>query len=446
MKSFPLSKQIVYALGMMGWSMMVNLIGVMLVYFYLPPSNSGLNMLISQRTFLVVFNLMAIITASGRLLDAFYDPFIARKSDMATSKRGRRIPFMIYSVLPAMLFCILIFYPPVAIASRSNAIWLIVVLSLFFVATTTYVIPYNALLPELAATTAEKIRLSSFQQVGFVVGIIISSRVNNIADWVGPTMGLHTRVAAVQYAVIFLSIIAAIAMLIPAFAIDEKKYCHSTPSSTPLMLAIKESFQNRNFKYFLFASFSYFTALNLITNGILYYVTVLCGIPESEGANFMGFMVIISLMFYPLVNILVKKTGQKKMMIFSFFVLSISFVCITLLGKLPFSSKAQLYILLCIAAFPLASLGILPNAILAEIAADDVAESGDNREGMYFAVSYFSAKMGQTIGIALFAMLTIYGKDPGHDLGLRMGGICGFVLCIVAGIIFRGFKEKKVST
>ncbi len=234
-------------------------------------------------------------------------------------------------------------------------------------------------------------------------------------------------------------------MLIPALFIDEKKYCHSVPpTSTPIFKALKESFANKNFIYFIVAYLSFFMALNLITNGLLYFVKVLAGIPESQGGRLMGFMVLLSLLFYPLVNYVVKKTGEKKLVLFSFFILSFAFVGIALIGRLPIDPKLQLYVLLGLVAFPLASLGILPNAILAGIIEDDVERTGDNREGMYFAVNFFSAKLGQTFGLALFAMLTIYGKDPGHDAGLRMTGISGCVLCYAfAGPIFLWFGREK---
>ena len=232
-------------------------------------------------------------------------------------------------------------------------------------------------------------------------------------------------------------------MLVPVLFIDEKKYCHAVPSSTPLKKALKDSLKNKNFLYFLVACLAYFMSLNLITNGLLYDVTVLANLPESYGAKFMAFMVGISLLLYPVVNILVKKTGEKRLMIVSFFILAFAFTGIALLGKLPIEPRMQLFILLAIAAFPAAALGILPNAILAGIASADVLESGDNKEGTYFAVNYFFAKLGQTFGIALFAALTIYGKDPGHDLGLRLTGICGFFFCLAAGITFIGFRETK---
>jgi GPH family glycoside/pentoside/hexuronide:cation symporter len=122
--------------------------------------------------------------------------------------------------------------------------------------------------------------------------------------------------------------------------------------------------------------------------------------------------------------------------------LSLIFVAIYFLGKFHFSTKVQAYALVLFASFPLASLGILPTAILAEIAEKDAEETGENREGMFFAVKFLSIKLGQTLGIALFAFLTVYGKDPGNDYGLRLNGLCGFVLCLIAFGFFMRFREK----
>ncbi|XHR94413.1 MFS transporter [Mucilaginibacter sp. UC70_90] len=109
----PLSKQLAYACGMIGWSIMTNIIIVMLPYFYLPPNNAGLTTLVPQLLLFGLFNIMSVITASGRLVDAFFDPFIASLSDKSENRRGRRIPFMQWAVLPAALFCGLTFYPMV---------------------------------------------------------------------------------------------------------------------------------------------------------------------------------------------------------------------------------------------------------------------------------------------------------------------------------------------
>jgi GPH family glycoside/pentoside/hexuronide:cation symporter len=416
----PFRKQLAYAAGMMGWSIMTNTIIVMLPFFYLPPSNSGLIPLVPQLLVFGVLNIMSVIAASGRLVDAFYDPFLASLSDKSENPKGRRIPFMKIAILPAIVFCGLTFYTLVKSESMHNAFWITLTLFGFFISATTYIIPYNALLPEMTETAAEKVKLSSFQQIGFVLGIIFSALINNFADLMQGAFKTIDRDTALQYTIWALSLFAGLVMLIPVFTIDERKYSDSKPSHLPLWPAIRSTFSNSNFKYYLISDFTYYMALSIISSGLLFFITVLLDLPESMGGLLMGVMVLVSVMFYPLVNFISNRFGKKPLVLISFGLLSMIFV-----------------------AFPLAALGILPNAILAEIAQLDAEKTGENREGMFFAVKYLFVKFGQTFGIALFAFLTIYGKDPGHDYGLRLNGLCGFVLCLFALLFFTRFKEVK---
>jgi glycoside/pentoside/hexuronide:cation symporter, GPH family len=299
------------------------------------------------------------------------------------------------------------------------------------------------LLPELAGTSAEKVKLSSFQQVGFVIGIIISALTNNFADLAQHFFHITDRDSAVQLTIWGLSILAGLTMLAPVLAIDESEYLvNKKPADLPILQAIRKTFSQRNFKYYLISDFSYYMALSIISSGLLYFVRVLLRLPESMGGLLMLVMVLGSLVFYPLVNYAAHTRGKKALVLFSFAMLAVIFIAIYFLGKFPVSAKEQVYTLVLFAAFPLAALGILPNAILAEIAEQDTIATGENREGMFFAVKFLFVKLGQTLGIALFAFLTIYGKDPGHDMGLRLNGLCGFVLCIIAFVFFTRFREK----
>jgi GPH family glycoside/pentoside/hexuronide:cation symporter len=444
-QKLPLRKQIAYASGMMGWSIMTNLIIVMLPYFYLPPSNAGLIAFVPQLMILGVLNIMSVILASGRFIDAVFDPFIASLSDKSDNPKGRRIPFMRFAILPAVLFCCLTFYPLIRAENIKNAYWLIFTLIGFFTSATTYIIPYNALLPEMTDTAADKVKLSSLQQIGFVAGMILSAFVNNFADLIQHHFHTVNRDIALQYTIWALSGFAGLVMLIPVFTINERKYSDSKPSQIPLWAAVRKTFANSNFKYYLISDFSFYMALSIISSGLLFFITALLGLKEAEGGLLMGIMVIVSVMFYPLITFLSIRFGKKPLVLLSFGILSLIFVTIYFLGKFPFSPHAQIYTMVICAAFPLAALGILPNAILADIAQLDAEETGQNQEGMYFAVKYLFVKLGQTLGIALFAFLTIYGKDPGNDYGLRLNGICGFVLCLLALIFFTRFKEKKIA-
>jgi len=441
-EKLPLKKQIAYACGMIGWSIMTNIIIVMLPYFYLAPSNSGLTSLMPQLLVFGIINIMSLITMSGRLFDVVYDPFIASLSDNSKNRNGRRIPFMKWAILPAVIFCALTFCPLAKTESASNAVWITFTLIFFFMSATTYAIPYNALLPELAEDSAEMVKLSSFQQAGFVLGIIISAFVNNFADLAQHFLKITSRETAIQYTIWGLCVFAGLIMVVPVIAIDEKKFPASKPAQLPILAALRKTFKQRNFKYFLISDFSFYLSLSLISSGLLFFVTVLLRLPASIGGLLMAIMVLVSLLFYPLINYLAKKFGKKRIVLFSFAIMGLIFAAIYFLGMFPVSPLLQIYPLVLCASFPLAALGILPNAILAEIAQKDAEDTGENREGMFYAVRYIFVKLGQTVGIALFTFLTVYGKDPGHDFGLRLNGLCGFLLCVVAFIFFTRFRER----
>lgn len=440
---FPLSKQIAYAFGMMGWGIMINLISVILVYLYVPPASSGLPHLITQVTIFGFFNVIAIITSSGRLIDAIYDPFIAQFSDQSKNPKGRRIPLMKMAILPSLIFCILVFYPLQHQESAANIIWLIFTLILFYVSTTTYIIPYNALLPELAHESDAKVRLATWQSAGYVIGIGVASNAFNLTDILQHNAGIETRLGALQVTVVLLAILGAVCMLIPVLAIDERKYGQKKPHAVPMRQALRETLTNKNFLLFIVADFSYFIGVTIITSGLLYFVTVLLQLPESIGNKLMITMVLVSFLFYPITNYLARKVGKKIIVVVSLFLLSGIFLGIYFLGKSSIDPTVQIYSLIALAAIPLASLNILPNAILAEIIEKDIEDTGENKEAIFFAVRYFFVKIAQTVGIALFAMFLIYGKDVGNDFGIRLNGLLGFVLCVIAGFVFTRFREKK---
>jgi GPH family glycoside/pentoside/hexuronide:cation symporter len=440
----PLSRQIAYAVGQFGWSTLVNIVGLMLVYFYVPPDNAGLPFLISQVVFLGILNAITLIAASGRLLDAVTDPLIASWSDRSTHRRGRRIPFLMAGALPAALFCFLMFVPPVGTISGWNIVWLVVMQALFYIFLTVYVTPYFALLPELGHTANERLNLSTWISVTYALGIIVAAQTPLLADLFQQGLGLDDRMMAFRYAIATLAFVAFLLMLVPVLFIDERRYSRSQPTSIPLLPALRQTFRNRNFIYYVIADFSYFMGLTIINTGLLFYVTVLLGLPEALVGNLLAIMVLVSFLFYPVVNLLARRTGKRILVVASFLFMSVVFLAIRFLGQFPIAPESQAYLLVLFYAVPLAFLGVLPNAVLADIAGHDALKTGEAKEGMFFAARTLMQKFGQTFGILIFAALLTLGKDPGNDAGIRMSGVVGFLLCLVAGLVFLRYREAEL--
>ncbi len=442
-ESLPPRKQLAYAIGQLGWSTLVNVVGVSLVYFYLPPDSAGLPQLITGATFLGVLNVLTLIAASGRLLDAVTDPWIAGMSDRSRHPRGRRIPFMRIGALPAAVFLVLMFVPPSTAQSGWNIAWLVVFQALFFVFLTLYVTPYFALLPEMGHDARERLNLSTWISITYALGIILAGLTPAIAGVLEGAAGLST-LRSFQVAVAVLAAVAVVCMYVPVLALDERRYSDGEPSNVPLGPAIKATFANRHFRRFVVADFAYFTGLTIVQTGLLYYVTVLLREDEALVASLLAVLVIVSFVFYPLVNLLARRLGKKPLMVGAFVWMSMVFLGVLLLGRLSVAPVAQGYLLVLLMAVPLAFLGVLANAVLADIAEDDAVRTGEKREGMFFAARTLMQKFGQTFGVVSFAMLTALGRDVGDDLGIRASGVVGFVLCFTAGMVFLGYDERSV--
>ncbi|GJM33736.1 MAG: MFS transporter [Saprospiraceae bacterium] len=440
----PIRIQIAYACGMLGWSIMTNIIAVMLIYLYLPPNNSNLTPLVPQITVWGVFTLMSLIVASGRLLDAFTDPLIAFWSDKLNHPKGRRTPFMAIAIFPSIGFCIGMFIPLVQSESYANVWWLAFMQIGFYLFMTAYIVPFNAMLPELAPDSEAKVKLSTYLSLAFVLGMIISSQTPGLADVLQNQFFLTGRGEAMQWAIIIQVLLGGVFLLIPLLTINEKRYCVGRPTTIPLSLALRQILTNRNFLLFILADFAYFVSLTIVSSSLLYLLRVLLGLEEYIGGKVMGVMVLVSLLFYPLVVRMARHWGMKWLIFGSLLMQGFLLASIYFFGRLPISAETQIFGFAILSALPAAFLGILPFAIIAELARTDTERTGQQKEALFFAVRNFSTKLGQTIGIMIFAILTIFGKDPGNDLGIRLAGVFASVLCIMAAIVFTQFKESSI--
>lgn len=445
-EKLPFKGQLIYAAGMLGWSILINMVGGVMVFFYDPPDNANIPYLLPKITVWGIFSFIALIAASGRIWDAITDPVVAYLSDKSKNPRGRRVPFMRWSVFPLMITAILLYFPLKQETSMANVWWLIFIELLFYLFLTIYIIPYNALIAELGHTTQEKLRLSTLQSVAFFVGMVLAAATPALAEYLFDRYAYKNMMVAFQYATIIMVIFATVFLALPSFFLHEKKYSIGAPNNLKPTESFKPVLTNKNFFLFIVADFAYFIGITIIGTGALYYVTVLLGLNESFGTIMVLVMLVLSLLFYPLVNSLARKYSKKKLILSQLIFMGLLFLLVYYLGRLPlFTPIGEGLLIAVLFSFPLAVLGILPPVVLAEITHLDAYESKQNKEAVFFAVRSLFDKFGQTFGIVIFTLLTHhYGKNPGDDLGIRLSGIFGFLLCIVAGIIFSFFNEQRV--
>lgn len=431
-----------FAIGQLGWSMLSGIVSNWLVFFYMPEDvelKAGQKLFITQGSVFLGLTVIGMITAVGRLFDAVTDPYIASKSDRCRHKDGRRIPFMRAIAVPFAAITVLIFVSPVGEVSWINNITLLVTLLLFYLFMTIYCTPYNALLPELGRDPKDRINVSTYISVTFFVGSAFSYLVPNIAGFFRDAVGYAN---SFRITIGILAAVAAICMLVPVFTIKESDYVDTTPSETPAFASLAKTFSNKEFRKFVYSDIFYWVALTMFQTGLSFYITSLIGLGADKTFILFATMTAMSLVFYAPVNILAKKLGKKKLVMSAFIFFSMVFLFTAFAGKLGLPKMVNGFMIAVLASIPMAVLGILPQAIVADVAQADGIKTGESREGMFFAARTFAMKLGQALAMVLFTSIKGIGEN---GFGLRLTAAVAAILCLVGGIILGAYNERQVT-
>ncbi len=443
MKTISKGKMWCFAIGQFGWSLLSALITNWLVYFYEPTPDQvaqGQTLFIHQgRVVLGLVTIIGGIAALGRIFDAITDPLIANLSDRSKNPKGRRIPFM-QKIAPFFaLITVLVYWTPVGTQSSINGWWLLVTLLLFYLFMTTYCTPYNALISELGTTQDTRISISTYISCTFLFGSAIGYAAPYIWGALTPSLG---RIMAVRVTFIILSVIGLIALLVPTFTINEKEYVTTKPSNDNAFNSLGKTFKNHDFRIFVGSDVLYFVAITIFQTGLPFFITALMKLPETMNTILYVSMTLLSFVCYPFVNALAHKYNKKKLVLFGFCGLSFVYFITALSGLFGIGGMVWGIMIVVFAAFPMAILGILPQAIVADIAQADAMTTGENREGMFFAARTFAFKMGQSVSMLLFTSFASIHPESG--LGYRIAAIVSVVVCLTGALVLSRYNEKKV--
>ncbi|MBQ4237828.1 MAG: MFS transporter, partial [Ruminococcus sp.] len=397
---------------------------------------------------------LGLITALSRIFDAVTDPWIASLSDRSKNPRGRRIPFMQYAAVPLSVVTVLLFCAPVNMISGWNIAWISVFIILFYLFMTMYCTPYNALISEFGKTQDDRMYISTAISLTFFAGTMLAYTPFVFAGMLRGAVGF-----AWSYRICFivLAIISCICMLIPTFALKEKEFVDTKPSNVNMLKSLGATFKNKNFRTFVGSDIMYWVGLTLFQTGLPFFVKVSMKLDESFTMYFLGGMTVLSACFYPFVSKMVRKFGKKKLVITGFLGLALAYVIaglIGIVGTTVIPGVVYGVVICLIAAFPMALLGIIPQSIVADVAEADGIETGENREGMFFAARTFAMKFGQSLAMLVFTSLAIIGTTQNansNDItasvtGMILVGFVAVAFCVLGAILLGFYNEKKIMS
>ena len=458
MKRLTKKQMRIFAVGQLGWSTLSGIISAWFVTFYLPTQvdidGGAIQYIVPGLVIGGFLTVLGLITALSRIFDAITDPWIASLSDRSKNPRGRRIPFMQYAAVPLSVVTVLLFCAPVNMISGWNIAWISVFIVLFYLFMTMYCTPYNALISEFGKTQDDRMYISTAISLTFFAGTMLAYTPFVFAGMLRGAVGF-----AWSYRICFivLAVISCICMLIPTFALKEKEFVDTKPSNVNMLKSLGATFKNKNFRTFVGSDIMYWVGLTLFQTGLPFFVKVSMKLDESFTMYFLGGMTVLSACFYPFVSKMVRKFGKKKLVITGFLGLALAYVIaglIGIIGTTVIPGVVYGVVICLIAAFPMALLGIIPQSIVADVAEADGIETGENREGMFFAARTFAMKFGQSLAMLVFTSLAIIGTTQNansNDItasvtGMILVGFVAVAFCVLGAILLGFYNEKKIMS
>ena len=433
----------IFAVGQFGWSLLSGIITNWLVYYYTDETAGVFGGNITTGTLFLSITLFGLITMVGRIFDAVTDPLIASWSDRSSYKGGRRIPFMRAIAIPFAIITAGVFIFPQTGSRVVNDVIVFITLLLFYLFMTIYCTPYNALISELGNDQKNRINVSTYISFTYIAGLSVSYLIPNIAGIFEASLG---KPNSIRVAVAIMCLVAAAAMMVPSLFIKEREYIDSKPVETSAFNSLFKSFKNKQFLKFVVSDVIYFFAVTLFQTGLPFYETKLMNVPDTMTFTLTVIMTVVSLCLYPVINKLAPKLGKKKLVIVGFFAYAFVFFLATVCGE---GVVWGIIIAVC-AGIPMAILGILPQAVVADIAEADAYDSGEERSGMFFAARTFAMKMGQAVSMLIFTSVVSAftvesaagsSTDP---FGYRLTAIIATVCCLAGAVLFFFYNEKLI--
>ncbi|MBN1890883.1 MAG: MFS transporter [Thermoflexales bacterium] len=400
-----------------------------LAYFYLPPGGT-------PRVPTALYSIVMFIVSA---ISALVTPLVGYWSDQASSRWGRRIPFMLVSGLPMLLLFVLLWMPPVPGQSTWNFVYLLTVLGLHNIVYILNQVPYSALLPEIALTDQHRVQVSAWTSGFMLLGMILGSSAGPVIE----------RLGYAPSAMIYASVLLPLFYL-PLLVLRERPGRQVAPAQRlSFGQSLSLTFRNPAFQSLIVAGTIYWVVTSLVQAVMPFVVTEICLLSEAHTIYFYLPAILASLACYPAITWLTARFGKWRVVVASALASTLVLPGMALIGDwLPLPLMAQGIGWVTLEAIAMSGIMMLAPTFTAEVTDYDEELTGQRREGAYYAAWGLLDEVVNSAALALLPLLLLLGRsrtDPYGPLGVRMIAVLGSVLSLVAFFVFLRYPLRDRS-
>lgn len=343
-----------------------------------------------------------IITAAA-IFDAITDPAVGFLSDRLRTRWGRR---KVWIGIGIPLLALALFYllnPDAASTVFYLAFWFV----FLRVGTTLVLVPYGAWGAELSADYDSRTRVVSVRQVFTLLGLIGAAAIPALVELAhgdGTTAVMVLNAYTVPVLVLLPVLALLLLLTVPEAPPSAREGTVGFLRSLTLMYENKLFLRLVAIEVLINGSEAFRNALSL------YFMQDYIGAPRAGMLYLVYFG--MGLAAIPLWNRIARRFGKHRSLS-----AAVVFVCATNIGifQLDPGQHWPFYVLFALKGFCFGAFAYLPLAMVADVIDVDTMRTGDARNGSYFAVLGFLAKVATSVGGAALVMLSIVGYQTGRD-------------------------------
>jgi GPH family glycoside/pentoside/hexuronide:cation symporter len=430
-----------FAAGVAGFNLAEQLVVVLVLYFYLPPTGRGLSAQLPVEPLWGPLTAFGAAMLLGRVVDSLADPWIGYRSDRSRSPLGRRRVFLLAAFLPLGALPALMFFPPAVAGSAVNAAFLALLISGFFAAFAGYVVPLLALLPELARGPADRTQLSAVAgAAGLVVGLgfpaLAFAAIRALQDDLGWSAESSVRgVAAVG------SLLAVALCLAPAASLRAPA---GAPGSSELRWtqALAAMLRDRAFLIFIAGQLLLVLAVGLVAPLLPYLAVAILGRSEAFVSVLAGALAGGAGLGFASLPRAVAALGPRRTLVAGAVLAVPSLALWSALGPQQLALALGSLVAL---GWSVAAFSSLPLVLLAQLIDADAARTGSSRAALFVGVQGFALKWVRGVGGALLAWLfATRGNSEAEPGGIRAAQLLSALCVGAAAACFAAYPESRV--
>jgi GPH family glycoside/pentoside/hexuronide:cation symporter len=414
----PFRTKLLYSFSSLGGEALSYSRGLWLLYYY--DKEVGLSVV-----------LIGALLVAGRVIEAFDDALIGYWSDRTRSRWGRRIPFVLGATPLWALFGLLIFTPPHS-GDVGTAVYLFVTLELFFLFSTLSGGPYEALLPEIAPRSADRVAIAGIRvyvgAAGAGVGLAGS-------DVLKDAFGFQ----AMALAMAALALVARYVGLAGVWRLARRS---REPAEISLRDALRATFSNSQFLFFL-PSFVFFQiGIQMLLGDLPYYVDAV--LPEGSWVGegvLAGVALGAAIAAVPAFAVLAQRRSKREAFSRAMLAAGLLFPLFAVAGLLPgIPDEPEILVAMAILGAPIAGIYLFPAVLTADIIDYDATRTGLRREATYYGAQNFVEKLATSLAPGVLALVLLLGRTAENPTGVRVVGPVAGTIVLAGWLVFRRYE------